>query len=161
MATPLAYVTREDVFVLAHNRDPSNNYNTVQEEMVAHMPHIHPAYHEDNITVWDIIRDSIHDTEVHSRGSNDVKDAVMDMRPIWPSPLTTWVTLRMKPWNAADNKILNTFYGGEKNRFNWTRYVSVHKECHNDLKTTGTALPEDNKVWHCRMLEKGLQLIAV
>jgi hypothetical protein len=49
--------------------------------------------------------------------------------------------------NAADSKILNTFYdGGENNRFNWTRYVSVHKECHNDPEATGTAMPEDGKV---------------
>jgi hypothetical protein len=49
--------------------------------------------------------------------------------------------------NAADNKILNTFYdGGENNQFNWTRYVSVHKEYHNDLEGTGTAMPEDDKV---------------
>jgi hypothetical protein len=41
---------------------------------------------------------------------------------------------------------MTTFYGGEKNRFNWTRYVSVHKEYHNDLEATGTAMPEDNKV---------------
>jgi hypothetical protein len=48
--------------------------------------------------------------------------------------------------NAADNTILTTFYGGEKNRFNWTCYVTVHKQCHNDLEVTGTAMPEDDKV---------------
>jgi hypothetical protein len=34
------------------------------------------------------------------------------------------ITLR----NAADNRILYTFYCREKNRFNWTRYVSFYKE---------------------------------
>lgn len=56
--------------------------------------------------------------------------------------------------NAADNIIPNTFYGGEKNCFNWTQYVSVHKECHNDLEASGTAVPEDDKV---RRLLMGIQ----
>jgi hypothetical protein len=57
---PLAYVVRQDEAVATHNSDPSNGYATVQEEMVACMPHTHPLYHEDNI---DILRDSIHDTK--------------------------------------------------------------------------------------------------
>jgi hypothetical protein len=50
--TPLAYVVREEVIVPPHNQDPSNGDNTVQEEMVARMPHTHTAYREDNIAVW-------------------------------------------------------------------------------------------------------------
>jgi hypothetical protein len=61
--TPLAYEVRDEVLVQLHNQDPSNRYTTVQEEMVAWMPHTCPAYCEDNIAVWDIICDSIHDTE--------------------------------------------------------------------------------------------------
>jgi hypothetical protein len=55
--------------------------------------------------------------------------------------------------NVADNtKILCTFYCREKNRFNWIRYVSFHKECHNDLEGTGTVMPEDDKVHHLLMV---------
>jgi hypothetical protein len=39
------------------------NYSTIQEEMVAWMPHTHIAYLEDNTQVWEIIRDSLHETE--------------------------------------------------------------------------------------------------
>jgi hypothetical protein len=151
---PLAYVVREEVVVTAHNLDPSNGYMTVQEELVARMPHTHTAYREDNIAVWDIIRTSIHATEAFSwikrcERRRDGRAAYIALTSHYLGDAKN-EALR----NAADNKILNTFYGGEKNRFNWTRYVSVHKECHNDLEATGTAMPEDDKV---RRLLTGIQ----
>jgi hypothetical protein len=144
--TPLAYVIRENEAVLAHNIDPPMGYNTIQEEMVARMPHTHPAYREDNIAVWDILRDSIHDTEAFSwvkrcERRRDGRAAYLALTAHYLGDAKN-EALR----NAADNTILNTFYGGEKNRFNWTRYVTVHKQCHNDLEVTGTAMPEDDKV---------------
>ena len=143
---PLAHVTRADITVPAHNADPSYNYNTVQEEIVAGMPHIHPAYHEDNIAVWAIICDSIHATQAFSwvkrcERRRDGRAAYLALTAHYLGDAKN-EALR----NATDNKILNTTYGGENNHFNWTRYVSVHNECHNDLEATGTAMPEDDKV---------------
>jgi hypothetical protein len=43
-------------------------------------------------------------------------------------------------------RLLKTFYGGEHNRFDWSKYVSVHKRCHNDLEATGLPSGEDDKV---------------
>lgn len=63
---PLAYVIRENVDVAAHQSDPPKEHITVQEELVARMPHTHTAYREDNIAVWDILRDSTHATEAFS-----------------------------------------------------------------------------------------------
>jgi hypothetical protein len=151
---PLAYVVREDADVIAHQLDPSDGYLTVQEELVARMPHTHTAYQEDNIAVWDIIRTSIHATEAFSwikrcERRRDGRAAYIALTSHYLGDAKN-EALR----NTADNKILNTFYGGEKNRFNWTRYVSVHKECHNDLEASGTAMPEDNKV---RRLLMGIQ----
>jgi hypothetical protein len=144
--TPLAYVVRTNEIVLAHNADPSGGYNTVQEEMVARMPHTHPSYREDTIAVWNVIRDSIHDTEAFSwvkrfERRRDGRAAYIALTAHYLGDAKNEALRK-----TADNKILNTFYGGEKNRFNWTCYVSVHKECHNDLEATGTAMPEDDKV---------------
>jgi hypothetical protein len=61
--TPLTYVIREHEAVLAHNIDPPAGYNAIQEERVARMS---PAYCEDNIAIWDIVRDSIHGMEAFS-----------------------------------------------------------------------------------------------
>jgi hypothetical protein len=143
---PLAYVVREDVDVVPHQLDPPDGYITVQEELVARMPHTHIAYREDNIPVWDIIRTSINATEAYSwikrcEKRRDGRGAYIALTPHYLGDAKNEAIK-----NAADNRILNTFYKGEKNRFNWTRYVSVHKECHNDLEATGTAMPEDDKV---------------
>jgi hypothetical protein len=137
----LAYIVRSEVNVAAHASDPSDEYATVEEEMVARMPHTHTAFREDNIAVWDIIRDSIHDTEAFSwikrcERRRDGRAAYLALTSHYLGDAKN-ESLR----NAADNKLITTFYGGEKNRFNWTRYVSVHKECHNDLEATGTAMP--------------------
>jgi hypothetical protein len=43
--------------------NPLTNYGTVQEKMVAHMPRMHLTYQEDNIKAWEIIQDSLHNTE--------------------------------------------------------------------------------------------------
>jgi hypothetical protein len=143
---PLTYIVSSEVNVPAHASDPSNEYTTVQEEMVARMPHTHTAFREDNIAVWDIIRDSIHDTEAFSwvkrcERRRDGRAAYLALTLHYLGDAKNEL-LR----NAADNTLLTTFYGGEKNRFNWTGYVSVHKECHDDLEATGTAMPEDDKV---------------
>jgi hypothetical protein len=118
------------------------------------MPHTHMAYQEDNIAVWDIICTSIHATEALSwikrcERRRNGRAAYIALTSHYLGDAKN-EALR----NAADNKILNTFYGGKKNRFNWTRYVPAHKECHNDLEATGTAMPEDDKV---RRLLMGIQ----
>jgi hypothetical protein len=60
---PLAYIVRPTDVVPPSAQDLSNNYDTIQEEMVSRMPHTHIAYRQDNIKVWEMIRDSLHETE--------------------------------------------------------------------------------------------------
>jgi hypothetical protein len=48
----------------------------------------------------------------------------------------------------ADLRLMKTFYGGEKNKFDWYKFVSVHKWCHNDMEATGPPSSEDDKVQH-------------
>jgi hypothetical protein len=123
----------------------------VQEEMVARMPHTHTAYGEDNIAVWDIIHDSIHDTDAFSwvKRCKHCRDGCAAYLALTTHYLGDAKNEARQ--NAADNRFLNTFYGREKNRFNWTRYFLFHKECHNDLEATGTAMPKDDKVWRLLM----------
>ena len=124
---PLAYVVRQDVNVLPHAVNPFDEYATMQEEMVVRMPHTHNSFREDNIAVWDIIRDSIHDTEAFSwvKRCERRRDGCAAYFALTAHYLGDAKNEALR--NAADNRILTTFYGGEKNRFNWTRYVAVHK----------------------------------
>jgi hypothetical protein len=112
------------------------------------MPHTHPAFCEDNIAVWAIIRDSIHDREAFSwiKRCEHCRDGRAAYLALTAHYLGDAKNEALR--NAANNMILNTFYSGERNCFNWTRYVTVHKQCHNDLEATGTAMPEDDKVRH-------------
>jgi hypothetical protein len=144
--TPLAYVVRIEEIVAPSLQDPSTNYATIQEEMIARMPHTDLAYREDNIKVWEIIRDSLHESEAYnwikrSERRRDGRSAYLALTTHYLGASKN-ETLR----NQADTRLMQTFYGGEKNKFDWSKYVSVHKKCHNDLEATGPALSEDDKV---------------
>jgi hypothetical protein len=114
--------------------------------MVTQMPHTHVAYREDNIKVWEIIRDSLHASEAY----NWIKQSEQrrDGRSAYLALTTHYLGASKNKTlqNQADNCLLKTFYGGEKNKFDWTKYVSLHKRCHNNLKATGPPLGEDDKV---------------
>jgi hypothetical protein len=143
---PLAYVVRATEVVPPSAGDPSNDYDTIQEKKVARMPHTHIAFREDNIKVWEIIRDSLHATEAfnwikRSERRRDGRSAYLALTTHYLGASKN-ETLR----NQADNRLMKTFFQGEKNKFDWSRFVSVHKRCHNDLEATGPALSEDDKV---------------
>jgi hypothetical protein len=153
--TPLAYVVRQNDAVPPSLQDPPTNYATIQEEMVARMPHTDLAYREDNIKVWEIIRDSLHESEAYnwikrSERRRDGRSAYLALTTHYLGASKN-ETLR----NQADTRLMQTFYGGEKNKFDWSKYVSVHKRCHNDLEATGPPLSEDDKV---RRLLNGIHM---
>ena len=53
---PLAYLVRAEVDVRAHIDDLSTNYFSGTDEMIARASHTHPAYHQDNSKLWDILQ---------------------------------------------------------------------------------------------------------
>jgi hypothetical protein len=143
---PLAYIVRPTDVVPPSAQDLPNNYDTIQEEMVSRMPHTHIAYRQDNIKVWEIIRDSLHETEAF----NWIKrsERRRDGRLAYLALTTHYLGASKNETlcNQANTRLMKTFYGGEKNKFDWSKFVSLHKRCHNDLKATGPALSEDDKV---------------
>jgi hypothetical protein len=121
--------------------------------MVAWMPPTHIAYLEDNTQVWEIIRDSLHETEAF----NWIKrlERRRDGRSAYEALTTHFGASKIDNLrNQADSRLLKTFYGGERNKFDWSKFVSVHKRCHNNLEATGPPLSEDDKV---RRLLNGIQ----
>jgi hypothetical protein len=91
-------------------QDPSNNYATVQEEMVARMAHTHIiAFREDNIKVWEIIRHSLHETEAfhwikRSERRRDGRSAYAALTTHYLGTLKN-ETLH----NQADTRLMQTF----------------------------------------------------
>ena len=115
---PLAYVVIYYVSVPAHKTEPFNDYNTVQQEMVVRMPHTHTAYCEGNIFVWEIIRYSIHNTEAFYWVNRFECCCYGCAAYIALTAHCLGTANNQALRSAADNQILNTFYGGENNRFN-------------------------------------------
>jgi hypothetical protein len=64
--------------MIVSDLDPATNYATVQEEMIVCMNHGHDTFRTDNIKVWEIIQDSLHETK-----------AMMGVLPIWRLQLIT------------------------------------------------------------------------
>jgi hypothetical protein len=121
--TPLAYVICTDEIVIPSAQDPSNNYGTIQEEMVARMPHTHVAFRKDNIKVWEIIRDSLHNTEAfnwikRSERRRDGRSAYLALTTHYLGASKN-ETLR----NQTNSRLMKTFYGGKKNKFDWSKFV--------------------------------------
>jgi hypothetical protein len=146
--TPLGYVVRTNVIVPPTAQDPPTDYATVQEEMMARMPHTHIAFRADNIKVWEIIRDSLHETEAFNwiKGSECRRDGCSAYIALTTHYLGASKNESLR--NQADTRLMKTFYGGEKNKFDWSKYVSVHKRCHNARMTKSgnysMALPHRN-----------------
>jgi hypothetical protein len=147
--TPLGYVVHVDAAVAPSAQNLPGEYTTIQEEIITPgMPHTGIVFHEDNIKVCEIIWDSLHETDAY----NWIKrsERCRDGRSAYLAPTTHYLgaskneTLR----NQANTCLMKTFYQGEKNKFDWTRFVAVHKKRHNDLEATGPPLAEDDKVRH-------------
>jgi len=144
--TPLGYIVWEDATVVLTIQNPPGSYPTIQEEMVTRMPHTHITFCEDNVKVWEIIHDSLHETDAchwikRSQRQHNGRSAYL--------ALTTHYLGASKNetlCNHANSCLLNTFYGGKKIKFDWTKYVAMHKKCHNDLEATGPPLGQDDRV---------------
>jgi hypothetical protein len=152
---PLSYLIRTAVLPEPEQTDPSTNYNSVEEEMINRAPHTGPTYTADNRKLWELLYASLHDTDAYKyiKSSSRARDG----RGAWTS-LTNHVlgTASLDNLTAtAERTLRDTFYTGEKRRFDLNKYCGVHKDAHNDLEKahdqTNGAYPmmdERSKVRH-------------
>jgi hypothetical protein len=137
---PLAYVTRQDAVVTPSVDDPPANYTTVEEEMIARAPHLDnqgnivATFAADNRKVWDILQGICRDLngwtwiKSFSRSKNG-RDAYWALYNHYLG-----VSNADNVQSIAENKLQNTFYTGERRRFNFEKYVQIHKDCHTALE---------------------------
>jgi hypothetical protein len=139
---PLAYVVRKDEAV--PTVEPEGGYATVQDEMIARAPHFRisatgvrnpdQTFLVNRQKVWEIIA---HITRENSCWTY-VKDAqrTRDGRKAY---LSLW-THYLGPNNVdnmatqAEQKLQSTVYNGEQRRWDFERYVNVHKQQHSVLE---------------------------
>ena len=139
---PLAYCLRDNIDVPPEGNDPSTNYPTQQDELIARAPiqevrngvtQFTPTYLTDNAKTWDLLSKI-------TRGLNCwtyVKSAqrTRDGRAGFQSLYNHFVGANRvdNMSTIAENKLQNTTYTGEKRRFNFERYVQIHVDQHNIL----------------------------
>jgi hypothetical protein len=148
----LDYVVRAVIAVKPEEEDPPENYETVDQEMMARAPHTGRPFVNGRRKVWDIMSNICgkHSCFVYIKPAlrtRNGRDAYMLLFDhfIGPNNVGNMVS-------EAENKLTSTLYNGEKKRFTWETYVSIHTEQHtvlNGLKDYGYAgIDHSSKVRH-------------
>lgn len=139
---PLAYVIRKDAEVPTDEDEAI--YPTIQDEMIARAPHFSlnaanvrvpdPTYLVNREKVWDIISKI---TREHScwtyvkpaQRTRDGRMAFLGLQQhfLGPNNVDNMATL-------AEDKLKNTVYNGEQRRWDFERYVNVHKQQHSIME---------------------------
>ena len=140
---PLAYVIRKTT-AIPEGADPPTVYSTIQDEMIARAPHFtttadgtvtpDPTYLVSREKVYDIIsritRDHASWTYVKpAQKSRDGRKAYMGLYDhyLGPNNVDNMAT-------QAEHKLTNMVYNGEQRRWDFERYVNVHKQQHSIME---------------------------
>jgi hypothetical protein len=132
---PLAYVIRKNV-AIPEGADPSTNYPTIQDEIIARAPHTvvaadgtvtpDPIYIVNREKVWDIIskiyRD--HSAWTYVKPGQKTRDGRMAYNGLYVDNMAT----------QSEDKLKNTVYNGKQRRCDFERYVNVHKQQHSIME---------------------------
>ena len=162
---PLAYVIREEKEVPAERTDPAfgeigSPYSSLRDEILGRASLDGAQYQVDNARVFELLNDAVSEHKhvktwikpyavarngrdawfafkAHYRGSSELEAIEI----------------------AAEHKLENLVYRGEKQRYKFETHVSMHRKAHQELeKATGIEMPESTKV---RRLLKSLQVPAL
>jgi hypothetical protein len=136
----LYYVVQRDIEVKSEAEDPTEGYETVDQEMIARAPHMGRAFVNDGRKVLDIISNICgrHScfvyikTYLRTRNGREAYMLLCD-HFLGPNNVGNMVS-------ASETKIAGTVYNGAKKRFTWETYVRIYTEQHsviNGLKDYG------------------------
>jgi hypothetical protein len=147
---PLAYVTRDTVEPPAV--DPGFGLPTFIQEMVDRGDHNQPAYQNDSIEVFNVIRHMTHGglawswVSAFNRTKNG-RDAYIALKSHY---LGESYQARIK--TAADAVLTKTYYDGQRS-FTFEQYISVLQKAFTDMESTGEDVAEERKI---RILLNGI-----
>ena len=138
---PLAYVVRKDEAV--PEIDPEAGYATIQDEMIARAPHFamvgavrspDPTFLVNREKVWDIIARITreHTCWTYVKPAQRTRDGRMAYLALYthflgPNNVDNMATL-------AEDKLKSTVYNGEQRRWDFEKYVNVHKQQHSIME---------------------------
>jgi hypothetical protein len=148
----LDYVVRPGIAVKPEAEDPAENYETVDQEMMARAPHTGRSFVDDRRKVWDIMSNICgkHSCFVYIKPALRTSNGRDDYMLLFDHFLGPHNVGNMA--SEAETKLTSTLYNGEKKRFTWETYVRIHTEQHsvlNGLKDYGYAgIDDSSKVRH-------------
>lgn len=138
---PLAYVVRKDADVPA--TDPEGGYATVQDEMIARAPHFtvvagvripDPTYLVNREKVWEIIARITREQTcwTYVKPAQRTRDGRMAYENLYthflgPNNVDNMATM-------AEQKLTSTVYSGKQRRWDFEKYVNVHKSQHSIME---------------------------
>lgn len=139
---PLAYVVRKDDAVPPN--DPEGGYSTVQDEMIARAKHYtlgadgtktpDPVYVTNREKVWEIIAKITCEQScwTYVKPAQRTRDGRMAYEGLYkhflgPNNVDNIATM-------AEDKLKTTVYNGEQRRWDFEKYVNVHKSQHSIME---------------------------
>jgi hypothetical protein len=140
---PLAYVTRDTVEPPVD--DPGFGLPTSLVEMVDRGNHNQPAFQNDSIEVFNVIRHMTHGGLAWSwvsafNRNKDGRNAYIALKSHY---LGESYQARIKA--AADAVLTKTYYDGQRS-FSFEQYISVLQKAFTDMESTGEEVAEDRKI---------------
>ena len=138
---PLLYVTNNTRRAVDDDSDaylqPNSfhiNHNSIY---INEAVHFGDSYEKDNVTVWNHLKTLLIGTSAYNHISK--YDRSQNGRRAWNTLRQYYegedFSERLR--EAAFSKLTSTFYKGDTNRFNFEKYVDVHKQCHKMLEDSG------------------------
>jgi hypothetical protein len=115
----LDYVVRPDIAVKPEAEDPTENYETVDQEMTARSPHTGTSFVDDRRKVWEIMSNMCgkHSCFVYIKPAlrtRNGRDAYMLLFDHFLGPYNVGNMA-----SEAETMLTSTLYSGEKKRFTW------------------------------------------
>ena len=136
---PLSYVVRDHIEATPEANDPETNYDTPQDEMIAHAPMMiangdeHPTFLTDRQTIWDKISDLTreHECWTYVKPAQRARNGRQGYTLLFDHYLGQ--NSMANQASLAEAKLKNSSYQGERCHWNFKRFVCMQVEQHEIL----------------------------
>jgi hypothetical protein len=138
---PLAYIIRE------HDVAPPNVvYGTTHEQLVNQAILFGPKYNTNNGIVFDLLQSLTLNGPAWSWISNFQR--ARDGRAAWKALITYYEgdAMQIRTKQQCYDAISKASYQGHRRNFDFSSYVAIHQQAHQDLERLGEPVPENKKV---------------
>lgn len=140
-AIPLAYIVRE-----FDQGIPGAIYSTVHEQLVNQAIHHGPEYNTNNGIVYDLLQSLTLNGPAWSWISGFQRSR--NGRGAWKALIEYYEgdAMQMRSKQQCYDSIAKASYQGWKRNFDFSAYVAIHQQAHQDLARLGEPIPENKKV---------------